>query len=68
MTLVTNRTLLDAAARGGYGVGAFNVADLAMATAVLDAARATASPVIVETLAGSHPTATTGPGGRPCTP
>lgn len=55
MTLVTNRTLLDAAARGGYGVGAFNVADLAMATAVLDAARATASPVIVETLAGSHP-------------
>ncbi|MDQ8042688.1 fructose-bisphosphate aldolase [Cellulosimicrobium aquatile] len=55
MTLVTNRTLLDAAARGGYGVGAFNVADLAMATAVLDAARATESPVIVETLAGSHP-------------
>ncbi|SED64023.1 ketose-bisphosphate aldolase [Jiangella alba] len=55
MTLVTNRTLLDVAAGAGFGVGAFNVADLTMAQAVLDAARATDSPVIVETLAGSHP-------------
>ncbi|WP_116953042.1 ketose-bisphosphate aldolase [Jiangella endophytica] len=55
MTLVTNRTLLDVAAGAGFGVGAFNVADLTMAQAVLDAARATDSPVIVETLAGAHP-------------
>ncbi|PZF81193.1 ketose-bisphosphate aldolase [Jiangella anatolica] len=55
MTLVTNRTLLDVAAGAAFGVGAFNVADLTMAQAVLDAARATDSPVIVETLAGSHP-------------
>ncbi|TDD65921.1 ketose-bisphosphate aldolase [Jiangella aurantiaca] len=55
MTLVTNRTLLDVAAGAGFGVGAFNVADLTMAQAVLDAARATESPVIVETLAGAHP-------------
>ncbi|SDS62052.1 ketose-bisphosphate aldolase [Jiangella sp. DSM 45060] len=55
MTLVTNRTLLDVAAGAGFGVGAFNVADLTMAQAVLDAARATDAPVIVETLAGSHP-------------
>lgn len=55
MTLVTTRALLDTAAEYGFGVGAFNVADLAMAQAVLDAARATRSPVIVETLAGSHP-------------
>lgn len=55
MTLVTNRILLDVAADAGFGVGAFNVADLTMAQAVLDAARATESPVILETLAGSHP-------------
>lgn len=55
MPLVTNRTLLDAAAQGGFGVGAFNVADLTMAQAVLDAAAATSSPVIIETLAGAHP-------------
>lgn len=55
MPLLTNRTLLDAAAAGGYGVGAFNVADPTMAQAVLDAGRLTRSPVILETVAGAHP-------------
>ncbi|QOR71166.1 ketose-bisphosphate aldolase [Ruania alkalisoli] len=55
MPLLTTRHLLDAAAAGSYGVGAFNVADLVQTQAVLDAARATRSPVIIETLAGGHP-------------
>lgn len=55
MALVTSRVLLDAAAEGGFGVGAFNVADLTMTQAVLDAAAQTSSPVIIETLAGGHP-------------
>lgn len=53
MPLITLRQALDAAADGLYGVGAFNVTDLVQAEAVLDAARETDSPVIVQTLAGS---------------
>jgi fructose-bisphosphate aldolase class II len=52
MTLVPMRPLLDHAAVHGYGLGAFNVQDLLQAEAVLEAARATASPVIVQTLSG----------------
>lgn len=53
MTLITLRSALDAARRGGYGIGAFNVTDLVQVEAVLDAAEQTRSPVIVQTLAGS---------------
>ena len=53
MPLITLRQALDAAAAGAYGVGAFNVTDLVQAEAVLDAARTTDSPVIVQTIAGS---------------
>ncbi|SDO36070.1 fructose-bisphosphate aldolase [Nakamurella panacisegetis] len=53
MPLITLRQALDAAADGAYGVGAFNVTDLVQAEAVLDAARATDSPVIVQTIAGA---------------
>jgi fructose-bisphosphate aldolase class II len=51
--LITLRQALDAAADGAYGVGAFNVTDLVQAEAVLDAARETDSPVIVQTIVGS---------------
>lgn len=53
MPLITLRQALDAAADGAYGVGAFNVTDLVQAEAVLDAARETDSPVIVQTIVGS---------------
>jgi hypothetical protein len=42
MPLVTMRQLLDEAASGGYGVGAFNVNNLEQIQAVLEAARETA--------------------------
>ena len=53
MSLITLREALDAAKEGGYGVGAFNVTDLVQVEAVLDAARETASPVIVQTIVGA---------------
>ncbi|WP_019136563.1 ketose-bisphosphate aldolase [Cellulomonas massiliensis] len=53
MTLITLRQALDGARRGGYGIGAFNVTDVVQAEAVLDAARRTSSPVIVQTIAGA---------------
>jgi fructose-bisphosphate aldolase, class II len=53
MPLQTLATTLAAAERGGYAVGAFNVSDLNQAAAVLDAARAERSPVIVQAIAGT---------------
>lgn len=55
MTLVTLREMLDRAEAGQYAVGAFNVSDIVQADAVLEAAAATRSPVIVQTLAGCSP-------------
>ncbi|HEY6812717.1 MAG TPA: ketose-bisphosphate aldolase [Propionibacteriaceae bacterium] len=53
MPLQTLATTLAAAERGGYAVGAFNVSDLNQAIAVLEAARAESSPVIVQAIAGT---------------
>lgn len=53
MALITLREALDAARDGGYGVGAFNVTDLVQVEAVLEAARETDSPVIVQTIVGA---------------
>ena len=53
MTLITLRHALDHARAGGYGLGAFNVTDIEQVEAVLDAARITKSPVIVQTIAGA---------------
>lgn len=53
MPLCTLREVLDHARAGGYGVGAFNVTDAEQVEAVLEAARRTASPVIVQTIAGA---------------
>jgi fructose-bisphosphate aldolase class II len=48
MPLVTLRQALDAAAEGGYALGAFNVSNLEQLQATLEAARETRSPVIVQ--------------------
>lgn len=53
MTLITLRQALDQARAGGYGIGAFNVTDIEQVEAVLDAARRTQSPVIVQTIVGA---------------
>jgi fructose-bisphosphate aldolase class II len=53
VSLITLREALDAAREGSYGIGAFNVTDLVQVEAVLDAARQTESPVIVQTIAGA---------------
>lgn len=54
MTLITLRDALARAEEGGYAVGAFNVSSLDQAVAVLDAAEAERSPVIVQAIAGMH--------------
>lgn len=55
MTLQTLRTVLAAAEEGGYAVGAFNVSSIDQAIAVLEAAEAERSPVIVQAIAGMSP-------------
>lgn len=50
--LITLDEALADAERGGYAVGAFNVSSLDQAIAVLDAAEANRSPVIVQAIAG----------------
>ncbi|PDQ34493.1 MAG: alpha-1,2-mannosidase [Candidatus Lumbricidophila eiseniae] len=55
MALITLAEILDCAEADGYAVGAFNVSDLNQAVAVLRAARAERSPVIVQVIAGMHP-------------
>lgn len=47
MALVTLKTALTKACRKGYAVGAFNIINLTFLEAIIDAARQTASPVIL---------------------
>jgi len=54
MPLVSMRQLLDEAARGGYGVGAFNVNNMEQIQAIMEAARATSSPVIIQASRGAR--------------
>jgi fructose-bisphosphate aldolase class II len=54
MPLVSMRQLLDEAAKGGYGVGAFNVNNMEQIQAIMEAARATKSPVIVQASRGAR--------------
>jgi fructose-bisphosphate aldolase class II len=54
MALVTMRQLLDEAAAGGYGVGAFNVNNMEQIQAVMEAARETSSPAIVQASRGAR--------------
>jgi fructose-bisphosphate aldolase class II len=54
MPLVTMRQLLDEAANGGYGVGAFNVNNMEQIQAIMEAARETSSPVIIQASRGAR--------------
>src|ERR1700682_4619966 len=54
MPLVSMRQLLDEAALGGYGVGAFNVNNMEQIQGIMEAARETASPVIVQASRGAR--------------
>ena len=54
MPLVSMRQLLDEAAHGGYGVGAFNVHNMEQIEGIMEAARETASPVIVQASRGAR--------------
>jgi fructose-bisphosphate aldolase class II len=48
------RQLLDEAAKGGYGVGAFNVNDMEQIQAIMGAAQETSSPVIIQASRGAR--------------
>ncbi|CAN5191173.1 fructose-bisphosphate aldolase class II [soil metagenome] len=54
MALVTMRQLLDEAAKGGYGVGAFNVNNLEQVQAIMEAAKETGSPAIIQASRGAR--------------
>lgn len=54
MALISMRQLLDHAAEHGYGVPAFNVNNLEQMRAIMEAASATDSPVIVQASAGAR--------------
>jgi len=54
MALISMRQLLDHAAEKGYGVPAFNVNNLEQMRAIMEAADATDSPVIVQASAGAR--------------
>jgi fructose-bisphosphate aldolase class II len=48
------RQVLDEAAKGGYGVGAFNVNNMEQIQAIMEAARDTKSPVIIQASRGAR--------------
>ncbi|BBM01601.1 class II fructose-bisphosphate aldolase [Microbulbifer sp. GL-2] len=54
MALISLRQLLDHAAEQGYGVPAFNVNNLEQMRAIMEAAKETDSPVIVQASAGAR--------------
>jgi len=53
MSLVPMRQILDEAAKGGYGVGAFNVNNMEQIQAIMQAAHDTQSPVIIQASRGA---------------
>lgn len=54
MPMVSMLQLLDEAKKGGYGVGAFNVNNMEQIQAIMEAARETQSPVIVQASRGAR--------------
>jgi fructose-bisphosphate aldolase, class II len=54
MPLVSMRQVLDEAAKGGYGVGAFNVNNMEQIQAIMEAARETKSPAIIQASRGAR--------------
>lgn len=53
MPLVPMRQMLDEAAKGGYGVGAFNVNNMEQIQAIMQACSETKSPVIIQASRGA---------------
>jgi len=53
MPLVPMRQILDEAAKGGYGVGAFNVNNMEQIQAIMQAAHDTHSPAIIQASRGA---------------
>lgn len=53
MALVPMKQVLDEAVKGGYGVGAYNVNNMEQIQAIMAAAQATQSPVIVQASRGA---------------
>src|SRR5215813_4745223 len=54
MTLVPLRKVLDHAANNGYGVAAFNVNNMEQIQAIMEAAKETDSPVIIQASRGAR--------------
>ncbi|MFN3868529.1 MAG: class II fructose-bisphosphate aldolase, partial [Hyphomicrobiaceae bacterium] len=54
MARITLRQLLDHAAEHGYGVPAFNINNMEQGLAILDAAKKTDSPVIIQASRGAR--------------
>lgn len=54
MALIPMRVLLDHAAEHGYGVAAFNVNNMEQIQAIMEAARKTESPVIIQASRGAR--------------
>lgn len=54
MTRITLRQLLDHAAEHGYGVPAFNINNMEQGLAIMEAAAATSSPVIIQASRGAR--------------
>ncbi len=53
MPLMSIENMLQAAKAGGYAVGAFNIENMEMAQAVIEAAEASGAPVILQTTSGT---------------
>jgi len=54
MPMVSLRQLLDHAAENGYGVGAFNVNNMEQIQAIMEAAKETESPVVIQASRGAR--------------
>lgn len=54
MARITLRQLLDHAAENGYGVPAFNINNMEQGLAIMEAAKATESPVIIQASRGAR--------------
>lgn len=54
MALITLRQLLDKAAEGNYGVGGFNVNNMEQIQSIMEAAKETNSPVILQASRGAR--------------
>ncbi|MGA7324910.1 MAG: class II fructose-bisphosphate aldolase, partial [Rhodomicrobium sp.] len=54
MARITLRQLLDHAAEHGYGVPAFNINNMEQGIAILEAAKQTDSPVIIQASRGAR--------------